>query len=67
MKKRILIITLTLLFVFGVFICIAGTVNNNLNAGEPTEEECRGYCAAFFPIGTPDYNDCVYCCSHDCE
>ena len=29
--------------------------------------DCEKMCAAFFPVGSKDYYDCVYCCTHDCD
>lgn len=28
---------------------------------------CRAGCAMLYSVGTSEYNDCVYCCTHDCQ
>ena len=30
------------------------------------KSSCKEGCAMLFSVGTTDYNNCVYCCTHDC-
>lgn len=31
------------------------------------EKACKVGCAAFFSIGTREYNNCIYCCMNPCN
>ena len=49
-------------------ILIASIVmlNNGIVYAQDTQS-CRVLCAIYFPVGSQEYNDCVYCCTHDCN